>query len=165
MAGCARRLSALTGRLLFDDRAADGTGLCRVTPLLDEALRLAAHGYTSSGSVASVRYADGSTGTDRSHVRLEENDLRLSVGRSTRVVPRRIRRALRRRDRGCAFPGCVVPAQWTDAHHIVHRVEGGPTGLANLVLLCPSHHTVLHQSAWSPTGIARLEACLVEHAR
>lgn len=85
----------------------------------------------------------------RSYLRLDENDLPLSVGRRTRVVPRRIRRALHQRDRGCAFPGCVVPAQWTDAHHIVHWVEGGPTELANLVLLCPSHHTMLHQSEWS----------------
>ncbi|WP_427017801.1 HNH endonuclease signature motif containing protein [Pseudarthrobacter sp. P1] len=43
----------------------------------------------------------------------------LDVGRSQRLVPPHIRRALLIRDRGCAFPGCDRPPQWTDAHHIV----------------------------------------------
>lgn len=55
----------------------------------------------------------------------------LDVGRRTRTIPPAIRRALRLRDRGCVFPGCSC-SRWVDAHHIVHRADGGATALSNL---------------------------------
>jgi hypothetical protein len=75
----------------------------------------------------------------------------LDIGRETRIVPRAIRRALAQRDGGCAFPGCECPAQWVDAHHILHWAAGGITALHNLVLLCPRHHTVIHSGEWEVT--------------
>jgi hypothetical protein len=69
----------------------------------------------------------------------------LDVGRRTRTVPTQRRRALAARDGGCRFPGCDRPPAWCDAHHIRHWVDGGPTVLANLALLCRLHHTMLHQ--------------------
>lgn len=72
-----------------------------------------------------------------------EGDQVLSVGRETRVIPRRIRRALRFRDKGCRFPGCAQ-TRWVDGHHIVHWAEGGETSLPNLVLLCRFHHRAIH---------------------
>jgi len=70
----------------------------------------------------------------------------LDVGRQTRVVPAGMRRALLVRDRHCQYPGCDTPGQWCDAHHLDHWALGGVTKLANLVLLCPYHHTRLHLS-------------------
>jgi len=67
----------------------------------------------------------------------------LDVGRKTRAVPTRIRRALTARDRGCVFPGCT--ARRCDAHHVVHWIDGGRTSLDNLMLLCPRHHTWVHE--------------------
>lgn len=87
----------------------------------------------------------------RSHVWLDGERVPLDAGRTTYVVPRHIRRALHQRDHGCAFPGCTIPAQWTDAHHIVHWADGGDTALSNLVLLCPMHHVLLHNSEWTVT--------------
>uniref|UniRef100_UPI0038CDABAE HNH endonuclease signature motif containing protein n=1 Tax=Speluncibacter jeojiensis TaxID=2710754 RepID=UPI0038CDABAE len=49
---------------------------------------------------------------------------------------------------GAALPGCGRPAAWTDAHHIVHWANGGPTDLANMVLLCRYHHRLIHHSEW-----------------
>ena len=72
----------------------------------------------------------------------------LDVGRETRTVPRHLRRALVARDRGCAFPGCDRLPGWADAHHVVHWSDGGPTELANLVLLCDHHHDVVHHTHW-----------------
>jgi hypothetical protein len=69
----------------------------------------------------------------------------LDVGRKTQVVPPAIRRALVARDRGCRFPGCDRPPGWTDAHHVVHWADGGPTSLQNLVLLCRRHHRLVHR--------------------
>jgi hypothetical protein len=64
----------------------------------------------------------------------------------TRVVPPRMRRALELRDRGCRFPGCG--SRFTDAHHIRHWADGGPTELDNLVLLCRTHHRLLHEGGF-----------------
>ena len=33
---------------------------------------------------------------------------------------------------------------WCDAHHIVHRADGGPTAIGNLLLLCRRHHRMVH---------------------
>jgi hypothetical protein len=68
----------------------------------------------------------------------------LDVGRRTAVVSPALRRAAIVRDRGCRFPGCDRPHSWCDAHHVVHWADGGPTALANLVLLCRQHHRMVH---------------------
>src|SRR6266540_3455912 len=59
------------------------------------------------------------------------------------------RRALILRDRGCRFPGCDRPPQWTDAHHLVPWANGGPTNLTNLLLTCRWHHTAVHEGGWT----------------
>src|SRR5699024_6614222 len=41
----------------------------------------------------------------------------LSVGTSTRQFLEHIRRAIKARDRGCAVPGCHVPAALCEIHH------------------------------------------------
>ncbi|GAA0929099.1 HNH endonuclease signature motif containing protein [Pseudonocardia zijingensis] len=73
----------------------------------------------------------------------------LDVGRSARTAPRWLRRALRQRDGGCAFPNCPIPAQWCEAHHIIHWACGGETSLDNTVLLCGAHHDLLHVGDWT----------------
>jgi hypothetical protein len=70
----------------------------------------------------------------------------LDVGRSQRLVTTALWLALVLRDRHCAFPGCSRLPIACDAHHIVHWVDGGPTSLDNLVLLCRSHHTMVHNT-------------------
>ena len=72
----------------------------------------------------------------------------IDVGRSERLFPPRIRKALGIRDGGCAFPGCGRPVSWCDAHHIVPWSEGGTTCLDGGVLLCRMHHTLIHHGDW-----------------
>jgi hypothetical protein len=69
-----------------------------------------------------------------------------------RVVPGSMKRALVVRDKRCRFPGCDIPASWTDAHHIRHWADGGPTKLWNLVLLCRRHHRLVHEGRWQLVG-------------
>ena len=71
----------------------------------------------------------------------------LDVGRKTRTIPIAIRRALSARDTRCQFPGCS--AKRCDAHHIDHWMDGGPTALDNLVLLCRRHHRLVHEGGFT----------------
>ena len=72
----------------------------------------------------------------------------VNVSRKTRTIPPAIRRAARARDKTCRFPGCDHP-HFVDLHHIEHYTRGGPTTLANLVLLCWFHHRLVHEGGWS----------------
>jgi hypothetical protein len=62
----------------------------------------------------------------------------------TDTVTKAQRRALAARDGGCAVRGCTRPPAMTDAHHLQARADGGPTSMANLVLLCRRHHVRWH---------------------
>ncbi|WP_307875330.1 HNH endonuclease signature motif containing protein [Frankia nepalensis] len=82
------------------------------------------------------------------HILLSQEGTPLELGRTRRLIPPSLRRALEARDGGCAFPNCRKPAAWTDAHHIKHWAHGGPTNLDNTVLVCRYHHRVLHREDW-----------------
>ncbi|HEY1620041.1 MAG TPA: DUF222 domain-containing protein [Streptosporangiaceae bacterium] len=78
--------------------------------------------------------------------------LPLDTGTPTPTVPPHLRRAVARRDRRCAFPGCRQRPAACQVHHLVPRSRGGLTALWNLVLLCPFHHlVVIHRWGWSLT--------------
>jgi hypothetical protein len=68
----------------------------------------------------------------------------LDQGRAVRLATPAQHKRLWMRDKGCTYPGCSIPAQWCDAHHVEHWSRGGPTNLSNLALLCRRHHTVVH---------------------
>ena len=75
----------------------------------------------------------------------------LDIGRATRTIPNHIRKALIIRDGGCAFPGCHRRPRQCHAHHVAHWVDGGPTSVDNLVLVCSAHHRLVHHSHWTVT--------------
>ena len=75
---------------------------------------------------------------DASLVRIveDEHGEPLDVGRKTRSIPPRLRRALNSRDQGCRFPGCTQ-TRYVDGHHIKHWADGGETKLAEPRLAVP----------------------------
>ena len=72
----------------------------------------------------------------------------VEAGRTSRVIPPAMRRALITRDKHCRFPGCDRPVAWTDAHHLKHWADGGPTLPFNLALLCGRHHYATHEQGY-----------------
>ncbi|MDA8045681.1 MAG: HNH endonuclease [Actinomycetota bacterium] len=54
---------------------------------------------------------------------------------------------MQRRDGQCQYPGCERTR--TDAHHIIHWADGGPTNLTNLPSLCSRHHHLLHEGRYT----------------
>ncbi|MEE8869840.1 MAG: HNH endonuclease signature motif containing protein [Acidipropionibacterium acidipropionici] len=74
----------------------------------------------------------------------------LDVGREHRLVTPPIRKALTLRDGGCIVPGCTVPAQACQTHHVIPWWNGGATSLDNLVLVCRHHHGLIEPHRYNP---------------
>jgi hypothetical protein len=80
---------------------------------------------------------------------LDEHGVVTDLGRTRRLFSPQQRKLLAARDGGCRFPGCDRPPAHTDAHHVVSWLNGGPTNLANALLLCRHHHRTVHENGWT----------------
>ena len=58
--------------------------------------------------------------------------------------------AVRARPCRCRFVACE--RRTCDLHHVRHYADGGPTAMANGILLCPRHHTLVHEGGVRITG-------------
>ncbi|GAA4167578.1 HNH endonuclease signature motif containing protein [Gryllotalpicola koreensis] len=73
----------------------------------------------------------------------------LNLGLEVRGFTKRQRRAIALRDGGtCIIPGCQVPAQWCEVHHVTPYQDGGPTDVCNGVLGCWFHHHEIETGPW-----------------
>ncbi|WP_104081534.1 HNH endonuclease signature motif containing protein [Cryobacterium sp. Y11] len=72
----------------------------------------------------------------------------LHLGSTNRFFNATQRRALAARDGGCIIPGCTVPPQFTQVHHLKGWRQGGPTDIDNAVLLCNPAHASIETSGW-----------------
>ena len=78
--------------------------------------------------------------------------LPLDIAATLDTIPVHLRRAVRKRDKHCRFPGCDLPPSACDVHHIIHRKDGGRHSLTNLGLFCRFHHQVaIHRWGWQVT--------------
>jgi hypothetical protein len=74
------------------------------------------------------------------------------MGRAVRTATINQKRALVLRDGpGCVVPGCDVPVEFCQAHHLDWWDNGGPTNLANLAMVCHRHHNSFHEGKWTLT--------------
>ena len=79
-----------------------------------------------------------------SRIVLGPDSVPMDTGRTHRVAPPHLRRAVELRDRTCVFAGCEAPAWWCEVHHVLHWGDGGETNLENSALLCERHHGKVH---------------------
>jgi hypothetical protein len=76
---------------------------------------------------------------------LERGREPLALGRRKRRATNAQRRALLRRDGGCARSGCAeTRVERLHVHHMRHWLFGGRTDLTGLVLLCDRDHGLVH---------------------
>jgi Domain of unknown function (DUF222)/HNH endonuclease len=146
-------LEDVCGRLLqLADRPATGgtPASVIVTVQVEELLAKAGIGETTDGSQLSaaqlLRIADEA---EIWPTIIDRKGVPLALGRTRRIASRGQTMALIAREGGCSFPGCGHPPQWCDRHHIIDWIDGGPTDLENLTLLCRYHHTHFMQKAWT----------------
>jgi len=102
-----------------------------------------------SGKVPLALFAEDLCNTETTTLLRGSNGSILDVGRTQRLFTPAQRKILVARDMGCAYPDCMAPPQWTEAHHIRPWKDGGPTSIANGVLCCSLHHHYLHDRGWT----------------
>jgi len=81
-------------------------------------------------------------------VLFDEKGAIVGIGTSARLFNATQRRAIVLRDRECLIPGCDVPAEWCEIHHVEEHARGGPTHTSNGVPLCWHHHRTLDEGIW-----------------
>jgi hypothetical protein len=78
----------------------------------------------------------------------------MDVGRTQRTATASQRRALGVRDRGCIIPGCAVPAEACQTHHLEPWGQGGVTSVDSMALLCWAHHRQVDLGLWTIEAVA-----------
>jgi hypothetical protein len=96
---------------------------------------------------------------------LRPTDLTLhDAGRTLREASQALRDLLGTIDgERCRFPSCTRKRK-LHAHHVIQWLLGGRTDLANLVLLCSRHHTVVHAEGFRLTLHPQTRALTVTSA-
>jgi hypothetical protein len=134
-------LPVATARAAGAARTADAAGASD-----PQAVQLDGAEFDHTGPVAAATVRQLACDAAVMRVVMDGRSQPLDVGRRTPVIPPPMRRAVIVRDRTCRFPDCERPHAWCDAHHVVHRADGGPTSASNLLLLCRRHHRMMHRS-------------------
>jgi hypothetical protein len=96
------------------------------------------------GLISAARARQIACDADVTRLVLDPDGLPLDVGRTQRLVPPHLRKAVEHRDRHCVFAACDAPTHWCEVHHLLAWLLGGQTSLDNSALLCERHHTQAH---------------------
>ena len=72
----------------------------------------------------------------------------MNYGRTKRLATPAQRRALAARDGGCTFPGCTMPADWCQIHHLDDWITGGETDINRMALACTYNHLTSIPEGW-----------------
>jgi len=148
-------LQALCDLVLGSPRLGSHRGL-PVTAIITMTLTEVEHaaGVATTASGGTLPIADALTMAQRAHpvlVVFDHHGRALHLGRGTRLANADQRLALIATERGCSKPGCTVPADRCQVHHIRQWADDGATNIDNLTLACPSDHAHINPS---PTGWA-----------
>ena len=147
-------LEDVCDRLLRSDSTlpdAGGTPTTLIITIdLDNLLANTGYGVTSDGTLIRtdtvIRHTDQA---DLYVAAINANGVVLNLGRTRRIATLGQTIALIARDQGCSFPGCDVPPEYCERHHIQSWIDGGLTNLDNLTLLCKYHHHNFANHGWT----------------
>ncbi len=112
--------------------------------LLDPSTGPASGQLGFGGILLAARTRWAACDADLTRIVLDPDGVPLDHGRTKRLVPPELRRAVELRDETCVFAGCDAPHHWCEVHHVIHWLFGGQTNPENSGLLCERHHTQVH---------------------
>ena len=130
-----------------------------------ERYRVVLHQCSTCGHVEAPDGEVTDTIADEARCDAEVIDMRPGPdqGHAARVnAPVLRRKLLHRAGWKCEVPGCTNRL-WLDVHHLRFRSRGGQNDVANLMVLCSSHHRALHEGNVA-VSLGADGAVVVEHA-
>ena len=86
------------------------------------------------------------------HVRRVVIDSRrvvIDLGTTRRLFTGSARTAARLLEPTCVFPGCSIPAEWSQVDHNIEHHQGGRTDQRNANTACGHHNRLKHRRGWS----------------
>ena len=124
---------------LADLQAATGTGLTSGGTLLPmrDVIRLARHAHHYLAIF------------DKGHA--------VALYHTKRLASPGQRLVLHARDRGCTRPGCTIPADWCEVHHVQGWATTHHTDVNTLTLACSPDHALIKPGGWTTHTNARGE--------
>jgi hypothetical protein len=143
-----------------DDGAAaeHGTRASKLTPTLAPKPVLVVHvPQHGTATVAGIPLPDAMVEQLRANATIEpvlvdERGLPVAIGRRESVLSSKITRGVLLRDGHCRWPGCDR-RHGLEVHHLVPRSCGGSDDVANLAVVCATHHRQLvPHGPWVLTG-------------
>ena len=87
---------------------------------------------------------------------LSSKGMVLDFGRSRRLFPKHVGRAVRAAYRGCSYPGCTMPANRCELDHLDPWDKGGKTNVDNVDLYCKVHHLARHSGLFK---VVKVQGC------
>ncbi|WP_264990835.1 HNH endonuclease signature motif containing protein, partial [Mycobacterium kiyosense] len=134
-----------------------------VSTTLRELTDAAGHGITASGVQLPIRDLIRMSRKALHYLAVfdDHSNRPLYLGRSRRIATADQRLTLFAAERGCTFPGCDVPADKCEVHHIDEWAAGGRTDVDRMTLTCGPNHKLLNRgwttskrhdnrTAWTP---------------
>ena len=123
-------------------------------PVTDVTLIVPASGPLQGWTPDGVRLQDGTVrrllcNAVFTPVVLDNLGVPLDMGTGKRLYDAKQKRAIMVRDGGCGNPGCPLPWDWCEIHHVEHWKHDGPTDLPNGLPACSFHHDLWHSEGWS----------------
>jgi Domain of unknown function (DUF222)/HNH endonuclease len=118
--------------------------LIGIEDLVDPATGLGAATTTMGAAISAARARMLACDGNVTRIVIGPDSVQMDLGRTQRVAPSHLRRAVELRDKTCVFAGCEAPAWWCEVHHVLHWGDGGETSLENSALLCERHHSKVH---------------------
>ena len=120
------------------------------TATVDQLCSAAGYAVTGSGSLLPMRDLIRMAGRARHYLCVFESHSQrpLYLGRARRIASADQRLALHAADRGCTAPGCDVPGDRCDVHHVVDWSAGGRTDIDSLTFGCGPDHGLVEPGRW-----------------
>lgn len=146
-------LAFLVRRQLGDPRLGQHRGLpvtVIATATVDQLCSAAGQAVTAGGSLLPMRDLVRMASRALHYLCVFEShsERPLYLGRARRIASADQRLALHARDRGCTAPGCDVPGDRCDVHHVDDWAAGGPTDIDKLTFGCGPDHGLITPGGW-----------------
>lgn len=112
-------------------------------------------GRTSGGTVLPMRDVIRLARHAHHYLAIFDKGQAVALYHTKRLASPGQRLVLHARDRGCTRPGCTIPADWCEVHHVNDWATTHHTDVNTLTLACSPDHTLVTTGGWTTRTTTR----------